>query len=127
MPCQHRCHGLLATDLATMMGPLIGEPSPQLRRAMTTLEPGEEWLAGLAATDGRADWAIVLASDGSHIGEVVLNDYDEDNSSIGFRIALASLDSGRLGIAACGIGVDRTGAGAHNRLHPRAGSSGSRK
>jgi RimJ/RimL family protein N-acetyltransferase len=48
----------------------------------------EEWLAGLAATDGRADWAIVLASDGSHIGEVVLNDYDEDNSSIGFRIAL---------------------------------------
>lgn len=48
----------------------------------------EEWLAGLAATDGRADWAIVLASDGSHIGEVVLNDYDGDNSSIGFRIAL---------------------------------------
>lgn len=47
-----------------------------------------EWLARLATIDGRADWAIVLASDGSHIGEVVLNDYDEDNSSIGFRIAL---------------------------------------
>lgn len=48
----------------------------------------ESWLAGLAATYGRADWAIILDSDGSHIGEVVLNDYDPDNRSIGFRIGL---------------------------------------
>ncbi|GAB3547925.1 GNAT family protein [Arthrobacter tumbae] len=48
----------------------------------------ESWLAGLAATEGRADWAIILVSDGSHIGEVVLNDYDAENSSLGFRIAL---------------------------------------
>ena len=33
-----------ATDLATMMGPLIGTPSPQLRRGLTVLEPGESWL-----------------------------------------------------------------------------------
>lgn len=48
----------------------------------------EAWLSGLADTDGRADWAIILEADGTHIGEVVLNDYDEDNASIGFRIAL---------------------------------------
>lgn len=48
----------------------------------------EAWLAGLATADGRADWAIVLDPGGTHIGEVVLNDYDRDNSSIGFRIAL---------------------------------------
>lgn len=33
-----------ATDLATMTGPLIGEPSDRLARALTTLEPGESWL-----------------------------------------------------------------------------------
>ena len=32
------------TELATVMGPLIGEPSPQLSRALTTLDPGESWL-----------------------------------------------------------------------------------
>jgi RimJ/RimL family protein N-acetyltransferase len=48
----------------------------------------EAWLAGLAATEGRADWAIILCADGTHIGEVVLNDYDAENSSISFRIAL---------------------------------------
>ena len=48
----------------------------------------EAWLAGLAATDGRADWALILDSGGIHIGEVVLNDYDAENSSISFRIGL---------------------------------------
>lgn len=33
-----------AADLATMMGPLIGEPSPALQRGLTTLDAGEEWL-----------------------------------------------------------------------------------
>lgn len=33
-----------ATDLATMMGPLVGPPSEKLLRALTVLEPGEEWL-----------------------------------------------------------------------------------
>jgi RHH-type proline utilization regulon transcriptional repressor/proline dehydrogenase/delta 1-pyrroline-5-carboxylate dehydrogenase len=34
----------VADDLATMTGPLVGEPSPKLLRALTTLEPGEQWL-----------------------------------------------------------------------------------
>ena len=33
-----------ADDLSTMSGPLVGEPSPKLLRALTTLEPGERWL-----------------------------------------------------------------------------------
>ncbi len=33
-----------ADDVATMMGPLIGEPPPKLLRALTHLEPGEHWL-----------------------------------------------------------------------------------
>ncbi|MDP2290254.1 MAG: bifunctional proline dehydrogenase/L-glutamate gamma-semialdehyde dehydrogenase [Actinomycetota bacterium] len=31
-------------DLATMTGPIVGHPSPKLRRALTTLESGESWL-----------------------------------------------------------------------------------
>ncbi|MBA4083711.1 MAG: aldehyde dehydrogenase [Kytococcus sp.] len=31
-------------DLGTRMGPVIEEPSGKLRRALTTLEPGESWL-----------------------------------------------------------------------------------
>lgn len=53
-----------------------------------TREQVQAWLAGVAGTDGRADWAIITIEDGEHIGEVVLNDYDADNRSIGFRIAL---------------------------------------
>ena len=33
-----------ADDLATMTGPIVGEPSPKLQRALTTLEVGETWL-----------------------------------------------------------------------------------
>ncbi|MCB1000206.1 MAG: bifunctional proline dehydrogenase/L-glutamate gamma-semialdehyde dehydrogenase [Acidimicrobiales bacterium] len=33
-----------STDLATMTGPLIGEPSDRLERALTVLDPGESWL-----------------------------------------------------------------------------------
>lgn len=33
-----------ATDLGTVMGPLIAEPRGNLARALTTLEPGESWL-----------------------------------------------------------------------------------
>ena len=40
-----------ATDLATMMGPLVGPPSEKLLRALTVLEPGEEWLVQPACLD----------------------------------------------------------------------------
>lgn len=33
-----------STDLGSVVTPLIGEPSEKLRRALTTLDPGEAWL-----------------------------------------------------------------------------------
>ena len=48
------------------------------------------WLAGLRDRDDRADWAITRSEDGLYLGEIVLQDYDPDNRSIGFRIGLAS-------------------------------------
>ncbi len=33
-----------ATQLETRMGPMIGAPTAKLERALTTLEPGEQWL-----------------------------------------------------------------------------------
>ncbi len=43
----------VATDLATMTGPLIGAPSPQLLRALTTLDEGEHWLVEPRMIDER--------------------------------------------------------------------------
>jgi RHH-type transcriptional regulator, proline utilization regulon repressor / proline dehydrogenase / delta 1-pyrroline-5-carboxylate dehydrogenase len=42
----------VATDLASMTGPLIAPPSGPLRRALTTLEPGETWLVEPRPIDG---------------------------------------------------------------------------
>ncbi|GAA3293099.1 GNAT family N-acetyltransferase [Arthrobacter citreus] len=70
------------------------------------------WLAGLSGHHDRADWAVIRLADDQHpedrspndqhdqpreqhhrkeryLGEVVLNDLDPDNASVGFRIALA--------------------------------------
>ncbi|CAM5295092.1 RimJ/RimL family protein N-acetyltransferase OS=Leifsonia shinshuensis OX=150026 GN=HNR13_002579 PE=4 SV=1 [Leifsonia shinshuensis] len=58
--------------------------------ATFTEDQVQEWLAGLAALDGRADWAILRTADGVHLGEAVLNDLDADNRSAGFRIMLGS-------------------------------------
>ena len=58
--------------------------------ASFTEETIRTWLASLGARDDRADWAIIRVSDGEYLGEVVLNDLDDDNRSAGFRIALGS-------------------------------------
>ena len=41
----------LAADLSTMTGPLVGAPSDKLQRALTTLEPGEQWLVAPQCLD----------------------------------------------------------------------------
>jgi RimJ/RimL family protein N-acetyltransferase len=48
------------------------------------------FLERLPGRDDRADWAILRKSDGAYLGEVVLNELDEDNRSMNFRIALSS-------------------------------------
>jgi RimJ/RimL family protein N-acetyltransferase len=46
-------------------------------------------LERVVAADDRADFAI-LDESGTYIGEVVLNELDEDNLAVNYRIALAS-------------------------------------
>jgi RimJ/RimL family protein N-acetyltransferase len=58
--------------------------------ATFTEETISTWLTSLEARDDRADWAIVRVADGEYLGEVVLNDLDDDNRSVGFRIALGA-------------------------------------
>jgi RimJ/RimL family protein N-acetyltransferase len=53
-----------------------------------TPERIQTWLTGLPGRDDRADWAIIRQSDGAFLGEVVLNELDEHNQSMNFRIAL---------------------------------------
>ncbi|BBE23729.1 N-acetyltransferase [Arthrobacter sp. MN05-02] len=47
------------------------------------------WLEKLPTYDDRADWAVIERDTGRYLGEVVLNDLDEDNSSMGYRIGLS--------------------------------------
>jgi len=56
--------------------------------AKFTRERVEEWTAKLAGREGRADWAILRASDRAYVGEASLNDLDEGNRTMSFRIAL---------------------------------------
>jgi RimJ/RimL family protein N-acetyltransferase len=53
------------------------------------------WLAKVRQAGDRADWAVLRGSDGAYVGEVVLNDVDEDNRSAGFRISLAEAATGQ--------------------------------
>lgn len=53
-----------------------------------TEEQIRTWLAKVRQAGDRADWAILAG--GAFVGEVVLNDLDEDNRAVGFRIVLTS-------------------------------------
>lgn len=96
------------TDVATLttprlrlepLGPQHFDPTwaglddPEGRRltgthATFTQTQIRDWLASLPGRDDRADWAVVRTEDDRQLGEVVLNDLDADNASMGFRIAL---------------------------------------
>jgi len=58
--------------------------------AAFTREGVSAWLESLRDREDRADWAILRSDDGTHLGEVVLNDVDAGNLSAGFRIMLGS-------------------------------------
>ncbi len=88
---------------------------PEARRltgthADFTPEQIRAWLAGLPAQQDRADWAVIRRADEQHpqeryLGEVVLNDLDAGNESVGFRIALAPAD-----VRGRGYGTEATAA-----------------
>ncbi|MEU3626647.1 GNAT family N-acetyltransferase [Amycolatopsis coloradensis] len=50
------------------------------------------WLASRPGLDDRADYAILRKEDRGYLGEVVLSDFDGDNRSAAFRIALTGPD-----------------------------------
>lgn len=96
-------------------GAWAGLQDPEARRltgthAEFTPEQIRAWLAGLAARHDRGDWAVIRRADEQHpderyLGEVVLNDLDADNESVGFRIALAPAD-----VRGQGYGTEATAA-----------------
>lgn len=52
-------------------------------------------LAAVPSAPDRADWAIVESASGEYLGEIVLNELDETDASMNFRIALAPGAPGR--------------------------------
>lgn len=53
-----------------------------------TEEGARRWIATRQDHHDRADWAIVRRADDQVLGEVVLNELDEHNESVSFRISL---------------------------------------
>ena len=72
------------------------------------------WYATRVGQDDRLDLAVVDNGTGAVVGEAVLNEWDADNESCGFRIALVPGSYGRgLGTEAtrmiCGYGFEKLG------------------
>lgn len=67
-----------------------------------TEEQIERWCATRADQPDRLDMAVTDASTGAWLGEAVINDWDPDNRSCNFRIALTSNARDR------GIGTEAT-------------------
>jgi RimJ/RimL family protein N-acetyltransferase len=72
-----------------------GLQDPESRRltgthASFTREQIIRWLGSRKDAHDRADWAIMR--DGAFIGEIVLNDLDVDNRSMGMRMSLAGAE-----------------------------------
>jgi RimJ/RimL family protein N-acetyltransferase len=56
-----------------------------------SFEPAQvrSWLATRQDQHDRADWAILRRTDDTFLGEAVINDFDPDNESAGYRVWLA--------------------------------------
>jgi RimJ/RimL family protein N-acetyltransferase len=73
-------------------------------------------LAGIGTAPDRADWAILDATTGRYLGEIVLNDLDAGNASMNTRIALLpGVPGGGYGTEAMTVVLDH--AFAAIRLH----------
>lgn len=72
-----------------------------------TREQIEQWCATRAQQDDRLDLAVIDRVSGAWAGEVVINDWDAENRSCGFRIALGPGGRNRgLGAEATRLIVD---------------------
>jgi RimJ/RimL family protein N-acetyltransferase len=107
---------------------------PQGRRltgtvATFTRQGVERWCAEVGAADGRIDWAVTAGGADDYLGEIVLNDIDEDHGSASLRLAMRPAMRGRgygteaiglvLGLAFDGLGLHRVGLDVLS-INPRA-------
>lgn len=73
-------------------------------RQTFTREAVERHLESLATRDDRADWAIIDLETEEYVGEIVLNELNDDDASINFRVMLVAGRPGR------GYGTEATRA-----------------
>ncbi|GAA2728905.1 GNAT family N-acetyltransferase [Cellulomonas aerilata] len=107
---------------------------PQSRRvtgttATFTRAQINRWCAEVAAADGRIDWAVTAGGSDDYLGEIVLNDIDEQNGSASLRLSMRPAMRGRgygteaiglvLGLAFDGLGLHRVGLDVL-AINPRA-------
>ncbi len=134
-----------ATDPATDVGPLIEPPRPELRRALTELDPGETWLLrpecrsadGLCWSPGirtgvrRDSWFARTECFGPVLGVIRADDLDDAlailaDSEFGLTSGLQSLDPAEITrwsqrAAAGNLYVNRGITGAIVRRQPFGG------
>jgi RimJ/RimL family protein N-acetyltransferase len=101
-----RLEPLALAHLDHVMEGLADEETLRLTgtRAVFDRDAVARHLDALRTRTDRADWAIIDLATGGYVGEVVLNELDEENASMNFRIALAPGWTGR------GYGTEATGA-----------------
>ncbi|MCO8129422.1 GNAT family N-acetyltransferase [Acidimicrobiia bacterium EGI L10123] len=95
---------LVATDAQDLWDDVNDDEARRLTgtHADFTRDQIDRWCATRIDQDDRLDLAVVDRSDGAWLGEVVIHDWDPDNRSCGFRIALRSAARGR------GVGTEAT-------------------
>lgn len=95
---------MVADDAAAMLADLEDEEAMRLTgtHAEFTQDEIEDWTASRAEADDRLDLAVTDRSTGQWLGEVVISNWDEDNRSCSFRVALSA------GARDRGIGTEST-------------------
>ncbi len=95
---------IVAADADSMWADLADPEATRLTgtHALFDREQIDRWCASRAGQDDRLDLAVVERATGTWAGEVVVNDWDPDNRSCGFRIALSAASRDR------GLGTEAT-------------------
>lgn len=100
---------MVADDAANMWADVHDDEATRLTGTHGALQRSQidEWCATRADQPDRLDLAVIDLGTGDWVGEVVINDWDPDNRSCGFRIALGPTGRNRgLGTEATHLMVD---------------------